>query len=171
MNLSNGATTVAWDAWLVWAALGALAVAVVASVLAVALWRQLQRLQRLRRQSPGAADPETPAHGLMSREAFDAAIEQATANPPPGPGSLCLLMADVDSFGAVNDMLGHAAANSVLDTLAQRLHQLAPDKCGFTRLGGDEFLIAKIGTLAQAQTLAARLVDSLAQPVATANGR
>ena len=80
-------------------------------------------------------------------------------------------MADVDSFGAVNDMLGHAAANSVLDTLAQRLHQLAPDKCGFTRLGGDEFLIAKIGTLAQAQTLAARLVDSLAQPVATANGR
>jgi diguanylate cyclase len=168
MDLSNAAGSGATLAWLTWTALGAGALAFITSVSALVLWRRLQKLTSMA-TAPARAAPGTG--GQMSREAFDAAVAHATSRIAPGPGSLCLLMADIDGFTAVNDSLGHVAADAVLGTLAQRLDHHTPGKCAFTRLGGDEFLLAKACTLPQAQVLARELVESLAQPVHTADGR
>jgi diguanylate cyclase (GGDEF)-like protein len=166
MDLPNAAG--AASPWLAWAALAAGTLALIAGLWALTLWRRLRQLST----PAGPPDAATSgARGLMSREAFDAAIEQATTQVPPGPGSLCLLMADIDGFTAVNDSLGHAAADAVLQTLARRLDHHTPGKCGFTRLGGDEFLLAIACSLPRAQALARELIESLAQPVYTADGR
>jgi len=57
-----------------------------------------------------------------------------------GPGStvgvLCL---DVDGFKRINDELGHAAGDTVLVEIADRLRATAPDGACPVRLGGGEF--------------------------------
>ncbi|MFQ3190377.1 MAG: diguanylate cyclase (GGDEF)-like protein [Paraglaciecola sp.] len=55
--------------------------------------------------------------------------------------NLALLFIDLDNFKPVNDALGHAAGDQLLEQLAQRLSDiLAPDHY-LIRFGGDEFLL------------------------------
>jgi len=55
--------------------------------------------------------------------------------------SLALLFIDLDNFKPVNDALGHAAGDQLLEQLTQRLTEtLKPDQY-LIRFGGDEFLL------------------------------
>jgi diguanylate cyclase (GGDEF)-like protein len=55
--------------------------------------------------------------------------------------SLALLFIDLDNFKPVNDALGHAAGDQILEQLTQRLTEtLKPDQY-LIRFGGDEFLL------------------------------
>lgn len=55
--------------------------------------------------------------------------------------NLALLFIDLDNFKPVNDALGHAAGDQLLEQLAKRLSDiLAPDHY-LIRFGGDEFLL------------------------------
>ena len=50
-----------------------------------------------------------------------------------------LLLLDIDRFKLVNDSLGHAAGDKLLQDLSQLLTTLLPETALLTRLGGDEF--------------------------------
>lgn len=92
---------------------------------------------------------------------LDDLLEQAPAVP------LALLYLDLDRFKPVNDLLGHAAGDLVLQEVARRLAEHAPPEAMTARLGGDEFVIV-IASPASAEAiseLCARLRDALCQPI------
>jgi diguanylate cyclase (GGDEF)-like protein len=68
---------------------------------------------------------------------FGAYLEEAAARG----AQLAIIQFDLDRFKQINDTLGHAAGDHVLQTTARRLRQAsrAGDVC--VRLGGDEFVM------------------------------
>lgn len=77
--------------------------------------------------------------GLRNRtflaEAAPAFITEATAK-----GHVAgLLLLDIDRFKFVNDSLGHAAGDTLLQEIARRLREALPPGAILGRLGGDEF--------------------------------
>lgn len=54
---------------------------------------------------------------------------------------VCLLLLNIKNFRHINDALGFANGDSLLQQMAQRLQQLLPKPLLVARLGGDEFLV------------------------------
>ena len=78
-----------------------------------------------------------------------------------------LLIIDLDHFKEINDTLGHAAGDVFLQQVGQRILGSVKHADAVCRLGGDEFavLISGLRTPEHADTVAARLLEVLAQPV------
>ncbi len=100
--------------------------------------------------------------GLPNRNQFQERLQQALQRPTPQP--FALLFLDVDHFKHVNDTLGHAHGDSLLQQVANRLRQTVEDDALVARLGGDEFIVLLPGTMAQAEALAARIVAVFRDP-------
>ena len=81
--------------------------------------------------------------------------------------SFALLIIDLDGFKQINDTLGHAAGDSVLRELAQRIEQATGATGMAARMGGDEFaVVMDVGALADdARQLAARLIEASRWPL------
>ncbi|NIJ08769.1 diguanylate cyclase (GGDEF)-like protein/PAS domain S-box-containing protein [Sphingomonas vulcanisoli] len=78
---------------------------------------------------------------LANRSAFQAHLESATIRSKRTGVPFGLLLLDLDHFKHVNDTLGHAAGDQLLQAVAHRL-QIGTRPTDFTaRLGGDEFAI------------------------------
>ena len=84
-----------------------------------------------------------------------------------GPGKVAALFADLDHFKLVNDSLGHAAGDRVLQVAARRLAALAGPQDVVARLGGDEFalLLNRSRSANAAMMLARRIVEDLSRPI------
>jgi len=82
------------------------------------------------------------------------------------PRPLALLSLDLDRFKPINDALGHAAGDLVLQQVARRLLDTAGADGMVARLGGDEFIVVLPGTHDQVclADLCSRLVAQLCQP-------
>lgn len=106
-----------------------------------------------------AAQFVTPLPGLIAHAV------NATA-PRRSPAACALFMLDLDNFKTVNDSLGHAAGDTLLCEVAQRLSSQVRPHALLARLGGDEFALLVPGGLdrAQAQALGDRLQNALMQP-------
>jgi diguanylate cyclase (GGDEF)-like protein len=70
---------------------------------------------------------------------------------------------DLDRFKQVNDTLGHTRGDLLLEAVAKRLQDAAPDAHVIARFGGDEFVIlqTQIKSLGQAEALATRVLIAL----------
>jgi diguanylate cyclase (GGDEF)-like protein len=130
----------------------------------MALSRQLsQRLEaaRAEAQAQALSDPLT---GLANRRAMDAEIARCLDDPGRDFG---LLHIDLDLFKQVNDSLGHAAGDAVLERVGAILrHQLRhTDIAG--RVGGDEFLVLLRDCVDrdEMEQVAARLIAAIEEPV------
>jgi diguanylate cyclase (GGDEF)-like protein len=84
---------------------------------------------------------------------------------------LALLYCDLDRFKEANDRLGHQAGDVLLVEVAKRLREALRAHDTAIRVGGDEFLVACEGIVAEdARGLAERLFKDLARPYALADG-
>jgi|GEM_PF-525789 len=79
---------------------------------------------------------------------------------------LALLMLDLDRFKAVNDSLGHAAGDELLQQVAGRIQKRLRDVDMVARLGGDEFivLLEDIAHSEDAARVAKEIVAELSRP-------
>jgi diguanylate cyclase (GGDEF)-like protein len=80
--------------------------------------------------------------GLPNRRMFLELAGEALGEVWTSKGSKCsVLFIDLDGFKPVNDTLGHAAGDTLLVAVGQRLQSSAPPNALVARLGGDEFAI------------------------------
>lgn len=83
---------------------------------------------------------------LPNRALFIDRLEQAVAQARRNDTNLTLMYIDLDGFKQVNDTIGHAAGDFVLQKSAQRMIKLVRrDIDTVSRLGGDEFVVLLIG--------------------------
>lgn len=105
--------------------------------------------------------------GLLNRQAFMEQLELRMASPRSSDAQGALLFIDLDHFKRVNDSLGHAAGDALLQVLAQRLTQTIRDSDIVARFGGDEFLVLLPGaqSLAHVEEVAHKLLAAMGEPV------
>lgn len=80
---------------------------------------------------------------------------------------LAMISLDLDRFKPVNDTLGHAAGDLVLQEMSLRLLNCTRNEDLVARLGGDEFIMVLDGISSQEsiEALCARLIDQIKQPI------
>jgi diguanylate cyclase (GGDEF)-like protein len=80
---------------------------------------------------------------------------------------LAVMLLDLDRFKAVNDTLGHAAGDALLQQMAVRLSDLLRSSDTVARIGGDEFMfvLPDIGGPEQARAVADKILAAVDQPV------
>ncbi|MEW6707252.1 MAG: EAL domain-containing protein [Pseudomonadota bacterium] len=80
---------------------------------------------------------------------------------------LAVLLIDLDRFKQINDSLGHHAGDVVLCAVAARFKQCLRSSDTVARMGGDEFviLLPQIDSPQQAERVAAKLLEAMAEPV------
>jgi diguanylate cyclase len=81
---------------------------------------------------------------IPNRSYFNSRVDQEIANLA-GNESLAVLCLDLDRFKEVNDLFGHAAGDTVLQTVASRVTAVLGERQMMARLGGDEFAILMPG--------------------------
>ncbi|MGY4909010.1 putative bifunctional diguanylate cyclase/phosphodiesterase [Micromonospora aurantiaca (nom. illeg.)] len=81
-----------------------------------------------------------PLTGLPNRTLFTERLTAAITAPGRGADRVGVCFLDLDRFKVVNDSLGHQIGDSLLVTVAQRLHRALGEHL-VARLGGDEFVI------------------------------
>nr|WP_255474544.1 EAL domain-containing protein [Pantoea sp. M_9] len=97
---------------------------------------------------------------LASRSAFMDQLTQLTQAAVP----FTLLMADLDGFKEVNDMLGHAAGDALLCHVAEQIRTVCRHAILAARPGGDEFVVL-LPESGQAATLTAEaLIAAIQRP-------
>ena len=114
--------------------------------------------------------------GLPNRQSFLDRVDREVRRAAPHKRRLAVLFMDLDGFKNINDTLGHASGDIVLQCTAQRLRDgLRPadvlsrnddDSYGLARLGGDEFtaLILDIERPEDALAVAERIGLLMRQP-------
>ena len=104
-----------------------------------------------------------PLTGLANRALFTDRLRHCIELHRRDLRPLGLLYRDLDSFKAVNDLLGHEAGDHVLRATAERLRAVTRPGDTVARMGGDEFAIL-IEDGGDAVAVAARILDALSQP-------
>ncbi|WP_244517178.1 sensor domain-containing diguanylate cyclase [Pseudomonas linyingensis] len=79
--------------------------------------------------------------GLLNRRSGELQLEKAYRAACEGGTSICVLLADVDHFKAINDTWGHPAGDVVLKDVAHLLRSSVRTTDSVARWGGEEFLI------------------------------
>ena len=105
--------------------------------------------------------------GLPNRALLNERLEHAIARVQRGEMVATHLL-DLDHFKTVNDTLGHAAGDKLLQMVADRLQALVRDTDTVARMGGDECAIVQVGISgpADATSLALRVIESISAPYA-----
>jgi len=78
---------------------------------------------------------------LPNRRLLNDRVSQSISGALRRDTHVALLYLDIDHFKDVNDTLGHLFGDSLLVTIANRLHECIRDEDTLARVGGDEFVI------------------------------
>ncbi len=107
-----------------------------------------------------------PLTGLANRTLLDDRIGHALAAQKRDQHNLAVAFVDLDDFKSVNDSLGHAAGDELLQEVARRLQSVVRTGDTVARLGGDEYAIVIEGTTPGADLDATtdRIIDIFSRP-------
>ncbi|WP_424212103.1 diguanylate cyclase domain-containing protein [Streptomyces sp. BI20] len=127
---------------------------VLAAVVAAGL-AQTERLEEAHRLA--FTDPLT---GLANRRAVDARLDEALEAHRDSGAVVSLVVCDLNGLKKVNDTLGHAVGDRLLERFGSVLSLCAASLPGalVARLGGDEFCVVTVGPPADAVVAAAEEV-------------
>jgi diguanylate cyclase (GGDEF)-like protein len=150
-------------------AIGGILVSLLVSALVFVLGTGRARARRLVELKTGELrymalhDPLT---GLANRALITDRVEQLLARGRRTGLPGAVLFVDIDEFKNINDTLGHAAGDQLLQAVAERLTLGLREVDSVGRLGGDEFIVLIDGNEQRAPELAARrILDVMRQPV------
>ncbi len=108
-----------------------------------------------------------PLTGLPNRNLLQDRLTQAMGSSRRSGRQVAVAFVDLDNFKVINDSLGHAVGDCLLQTIAGRLCHSLREVDTVARYGGDEFVLimadqSTVGDLAQ--TLG-RIQQAIAEPV------
>ena len=83
--------------------------------------------------------------GLPNRRFFDEQLKQAITSASHSNRMLAVMYIDLDGFKVVNDTLGHAVGDELLQTVSGRLQACISPTDILARTGGDEFTVVLTG--------------------------
>jgi diguanylate cyclase (GGDEF)-like protein/PAS domain S-box-containing protein len=108
-----------------------------------------------------------PVTSLANRALFNERVRHAVARTVREGGTMAVLFVDLDDFKTVNDSLGHAAGDVVLQAVAKRISASIRAADTAARFGGDEFavLLEDVGEVRVAAETAERILEELARPL------
>ena len=101
--------------------------------------------------------------GLPNRTLILDRAEQMLARCARSQAQVAALFIDIDNFKTVNDTLGHAAGDQLLQAVAARLDGVVRGSDALGRLGGDEFVVIceELSLEAGPELVAERLIEAL----------
>ncbi|MCW6509998.1 EAL domain-containing protein [Hyphomicrobiales bacterium BP6-180914] len=100
-------------------------------------------------------------------------LEQLIAATFLAGDAAAVLLLDLDGFKDVNDSVGHAVGDSLLQAVSVRLPTVLPPRATLARFGGDEFavLLSGVGDPLQAQACGTAILTALETPFELAGHR
>ncbi|WP_070989310.1 sensor domain-containing protein [Halofilum ochraceum] len=108
--------------------------------------------------------------GLPNRTLLMDRIEQALARAVRHGDEVALVMLDLDEFKRINDSLGHATGDQLLEAVGLHLQDCLRADDTVARLGGDEFvLVLPRAGMDQAARVAQKVLEVLDTPTRIAN--
>ncbi len=104
--------------------------------------------------------------GLPNRTLILDRVEQMLGRCARTQGQVAALFIDIDNFKTVNDTLGHAAGDRLLQAVAARLDGVVRGSDALGRLGGDEFVVVceEPSFETGPELIAERLLEALKPP-------
>jgi diguanylate cyclase (GGDEF)-like protein/PAS domain S-box-containing protein len=104
--------------------------------------------------------------GLPNRMLLQDRIRQAIALAPRHMKQVAVLFLDLDGFKHINDSLGHAIGDKLLQSIAKRLVGCVRGSDTVSRQGGDEFvvLLAEVQQSGDVSSTARRMLRAVAAP-------
>lgn len=104
--------------------------------------------------------------GLPNRLLLNDRVNQALASAPRHKRQVAVLFLDLDGFKHINDSLGHAIGDKLLQSIAKRLVACVRASDTVSRQGGDEFvvLLSEADQWEDAATTARRILQAVAEP-------
>jgi diguanylate cyclase (GGDEF)-like protein len=106
--------------------------------------------------------------GLPNRELLNELLHQGLAQAHRNNRFLAVMFLDLDRFKVINDTMGHAVGDQVLQAMAQRLkHCCRRQQDTVSRRGGDEFIILlpDLGDPREAARFAQKIIAASSQPL------
>ena len=126
----------------------------------VANHRDTTERQRLQRQLEHQATHDALT-GLANRRQFSEAVREVQ-----GRVHNAVIFLDLDRFKEVNDRLGHAVGDRLLQATAHRIRSVIRPGDLPARLGGDEFaVLLRRSTTAEAHEVAERVLEAVSLPL------
>lgn len=110
--------------------------------------------------------------GLPNRAWVRERLPDMLSRADSSSSKLVVLFVDLDGFKLVNDSLGHAAGDEVLQIVAKRLRVVVRPRDYVIRLGGDEFVIVleNVKEASEAEHVAGRVLHAFQTPLHTSLG-
>lgn len=104
---------------------------------------------------------------LPNRAKFSETLDHELINAQRRESIMAVFFLDLDNFKTINDTLGHAAGDSLLREVAQRLQQCNRGNDLIARQGGDEFtgILVDLVRVEDAAVVATRMLKSIAKPI------
>jgi diguanylate cyclase (GGDEF)-like protein len=103
---------------------------------------------------------------LPNRHAFNQEIELAYRRFTASKHNFALMFIDLDNFKYVNDNFGHAAGDSLLKQVGERIRTLLRSEDFVARIGGDEFVVIlhNFNELEHVSHVAGKIIKVLNEP-------
>ena len=103
---------------------------------------------------------------LPNRALFKDRLNISVAQAKRSKTGIAVMFLDLDRFKVVNDTLGHAMGDRLLQSVALRLEKCVRKCDTLSRFGGDEFtlLLPSISSAEDARTIAKKVIATLKEP-------